>query len=256
MRTLLRLATLAALSSPVWGGDTVITTQKHADAVNTPAGAQPAKDTIQVMWIGKDHLRMEEDTSVTIVRADLKKMYMLDTAARTVTTVDLPFDMKKYMPPEMAGHIDQMMASMAKPTLTPSTETQKVKDWNATKYTLTQGLPMGGSLTQVMWITKDLAADRSGWMDMCATMQGASNPFASGVAAEMRKIDGYPVLVERTMVMMGNEQKSKEEVTSIETKDAPAGHYEVPADYTEKPFDAMAGMGGPGHGPGRGPRRG
>ena len=70
MKTIVSLAFLAVLSSPAWCGDTVITKAKHSDA----AMGQPAKDTKEVLWLGKDHMRMEEGTNVTIVRADLKKM--------------------------------------------------------------------------------------------------------------------------------------------------------------------------------------
>ena len=251
MKPILSLAFLAALSSPAWCGDTVITKAKHSDA----AMGQPAKDTTEVLWIGPGHMRVEEGTSVTIVRADLSKMYMLDTAARTVSTIDLPFDMKKYMPPEMAGHMEQM-ASMSKVTVTPSSETQMIKDWNATKYTMTMSMPMGGSMTQVMWVTKDIGTDRAGWREMFAA-QMASSPFASGMAEEMKKIDGIAVQVERTMSMMGSDSKSTENVLTVEDKEAPAGHYDVPEGYTEKPFDPMSGMGGPrGRGAGRPPRGG
>jgi hypothetical protein len=252
MKIVLGLASLVVLSGTVLaGGDTVITTDKHTDA----AMGQPAKDTQEVLWIGKDHMRMEEGDSVTIVRADLKKMYMLDTAAKTVTTVELPFDLAKHVPADMAPMIEQMLGQM-KVTVEPSTETQKIKDWDATKYTLTMTMPMGGELTQVMWVSKDIGGDRSGWQEMLAA-QMSSNPFASAMAAEMKKIDGIPVLIERSMNMRGSEMKSKESVVSVEEKEAPAGHYEVPEGYTEKPFDLEGMMmGGRGGGGGRGPRGG
>jgi hypothetical protein len=247
MKLIVSLALATVLSSPAWCGDTVITKSKHSDAFM----GQPAKDSTEVLWIGADHMRVEEGTSVTIVRADLKKMYMLDTAAKTVTTIDLPFDMKKYMPAEMAPMMEQM-AAQQKVTVTPSTETKMIKDWNATKYTMTMSMGMGGSMTQEMWVTKDIGTDRAGWQEMLSA-QVASNPFASGMAAEMKKIDGIAVMTERTMSMMGSESKSTENVLTVEVKEAPAGHYDVPAGYTEKPFDPMAGMGGP-HGRGAGGR--
>ena len=182
---------------------------------------------------------------------------MLDMTAKTVTTVDFPFDMKKYIPAEMAPMMEQMTGQQ-KVTITPTTETQKIKDWNATKYTMTMTMPMGGSINQVMWVTKDIGTDRAGWKDMLAA-QLASNPFASAMAGEMKKIDGVTVMSERTMSMRGTEMKSKESVVSVESKDAPAGSYEVPAGFTEKPFDLESMMGGPGgpgghaRGNGRGP---
>jgi hypothetical protein len=77
------------------------------------------------------------------------------------------------------------------------------------------------------------------------------------MAAEMKKVDGIPVLTERTRSMMGSDAKSRDEVLSIEQKEPPEGHYDVPAGFTEKPFDPMADSGmGPRMGPGRGRRGG
>lgn len=245
MKTILGLTFLAALSSPAWSGDVVITRQKHTDATNVMGQDQPALDSQEVLWIGKDHMRMEEGDRVTIVRADLKKMYMLDIQAKTCSTVDLPFDLTKFLPAEMAPMMEQM-ASQSKVTVTPTGESQKIKDWNTTKYTLSMTMPMGSS-TQEMWVTNEIGTDRTGWQDMFAA-QMASSPFGAGLAAEMRKIDGIVIKSERTQTMMGTEIKSWESVLSVEEKEAPAGHYDVPAGYTEKPFDPMGGMmmGGPG----------
>ena len=180
------------------------------------------------------------------MRADLKKLYLLDTTAKTCSTIDLPVDLKKYMPADAAPMMEQLASGM-KVTVTPSTETRKVKDWNATKYTLTMDTPMGAS-TQELWVTTEIGGDRSGWHELLSAQQPA-NPFASVLAAEMKKIDGYPVLSERVQKFRGSEVKSREAVISVEEKEPPPGHYDVPADFTAKPFDPMEGMPG-------GPRRG
>ena len=92
-----------------------------------------------------------------------------------------------------------------------------------------------------MWVTKDILADRAGWQEMYATMI-SSNPFTSAMAAEMRKIDGLPVLVETTRMMGTVEVKSREAVTSALEQEPAAGFYDVPAGFTEKPFDPLASM--------------
>jgi hypothetical protein len=240
MKTLLALAFATAISAPAFGHDTVITKEKHTDAAKVMGQDRPAQDVKQVIWIGKDHMRVEEGDKVTIVRADLKKLYILDTKAKTRTALDLPLDMKKYMPADMAPMMEQM-TSQIKITVTPTTETKKIKDWNATKYTVAMTLPMGGSATQEMWVTKDVGGDRAGWQEMYAALMSAS-PFSAAMADEMKKIDGLPVLSERTQTMMGNEVKSRESVVSVEEKEATADLFELPKDYTDKPFDPMAEM--------------
>lgn len=250
-----RLATFAALvllSTPAWCADFVITKTKHTDASKMMGREQPAQDSTEITWMGKDRMRVEEGTRVTLVRADLKKMFMLDTAAKTYTAVDLPFDMKKYVPADMAKMIEPMMAQM-KATVTPTTETKKIKDWTATKYTLTMTGPMGSTVTQDLWATKDVAVDAATMASMRETLMSVSM-MAGPMAAEMKKVDGLVLVTERTQTVMGSAVKSKEEVTSIEQKEPAAGLYDLPKDFTEKPFDPMAESpmgGGPG---GRGPR--
>lgn len=248
MRLVATAAFVALLCAPALCADLVITKSKHSDATKMMGKEQPAKDTTEVTWIAKDRMRIEEGDSVTIVRADLKKMYVLDLKAKTASTIELPFDMKKYVPAEYAGMMEQMTSQM-KVTVTPTTETRKIKEWNATKYTMTMTTPMGGGFTQDIWATKDVQLDAAAFAEMSASFMSVGMGGAA-IAAEYKKIEGFAVLTERTQTMMGQSSKSREEVTAVEKKDAPEGNYDVPKDFTEKPFDPMAGagMGGGGRG--------
>jgi len=257
MRLAASIAFTALISAPAFCSDLVITKSKHQDAIKAPGVDQPASDTTEITWVGKDRMRNEDGDKVTIVRLDLKKMFILDTKAKTVSTLDLPFDMKKYLPPEAAPMIEQMMGQM-KVTVTPTTETKKIKDWNATKYTMTVSMPFGGNSTQEMWMTKDIEFDHAAYAELLsATMSIAMGGEA--MAKEYMKLDGLAVLTESTQKGMVS-TKSREEVTSVEKKEPTEGLYDVPKDYTEKPFDPMADMqrgakgpGGPG-GPGGRPK--
>lgn len=245
MRLIATLSLIALFSVPSFCADLVITKSKHSDAMKLPGSEQPATDTTEVTWFGKDRMRSEEGTRVTIVRADLNKLYMLDTKAKTVSTIDLPFDMKKYVPAEMAPMVEQMMGQI-KVTVTPTDETRKIKDWNATKYTMSMTLPMGGKMTQDLWATKEIEFDRPAFSQLSAAMM-STGPGGASMAAEHKKIEGFVVLTEGTQMVMGQSTKTSEAVTLVETKEAPEGWYDIPKDYTVKPFDLLAGaMGGPG----------
>lgn len=251
MKIFLHGVALAFLASGALATDVVITKTKHTDAATMMGQAQPAKDSTEVTWMGKDHMRVEDGDHVTIVRLDQKKMYMLDVKAKTYSTLELPVDIKKYLPAEYASMIEPML-SQIKVTVTPTTETKKIKDWNATHYTVTMTMPMGGSMTQEIWATKDAPIDFAMAKDASASLM-SMNFMTGNLAEEMKKIDGLPVLTERTQTMMGSEVKSKEEVTSIEQKEPAAGLYDVPQGFTEKPFDALSearGGAGPMGGPG------
>ncbi len=262
MKIVTALAFVAALAGPVIASDLVVHKEKHTDPVSTGGQTRPAEDTVQVLWIGKDRLRFEEGEKVTIVRADLKKMYLLDMEARTCSTVDLPLDLKKYMPADAAPMMEKML-SRSRPTVTPTGETKKIKDWNATRYTVTMTMPTmethsatptgaeassrvaGGGTTQEIWVTEDIGADHAGWQEMYASLLSA-NPFQAALADEMKELGGFPVLVETTRKMGPAEIKSHEAVTSVEVQEAAAGFYDVPAGFTEKPFEPLARIGLPG----------
>ena len=102
------------------------------------------------------------------------------------------------------------------------------------------GASAGGTTRQEIWVTKDIGADRD-WREMYTAMM-STNPLAMGAATEMKKIDGFPVLVETTRKLGPAEIKSREAVTAVEEKEPVAGFYDVPAGFTEKPFDPMAGI--------------
>ena len=253
MTRLLSLAVAAVLASPALAGDLVVTTKKHDDAYSMMGQEQPAKDTTEVMWIGADRMRVDDGERVTLVRGDLKKMMILNLTAKTYSTIDLPLDMKKYLPAEAAPMMEQM-ASQMKTTVTPTTETKQIGTWNATRYTVSTTSPMGMNITQEIWATKDVSMNAA-MQDMRATLMSANPMISSGMVNEMKKVEGFPVLTERTRSMMGSDAKSREEVVSIESKDAPEGTYDVPAGFTEKPFDPMADS-PMGRGGRRGPRGG
>jgi len=247
MKILPSLALVLSLQSSALAADVVITKEKHTDRAKVMGQEQPAKDTKEVVWIGKERMRVEEGDKVTIVRLDLKKLYMLDTKAKTSSTLDLPVDVSKMLPEEMRPMMEQMFSQITV-TVTPTEETKKIKDWDTTKYKMTMSLPMGGSMDQEMWVAKGIGGTREGWHDLYAAVL-STNPVRAGMADEMKKIDGVPVLVERTQKMMGSEIKSRETVISVEEKEAAEGLYDLPKDYKDKPFDPMAeiqmGPGGP-----------
>lgn len=254
MRLLTSLVLFVATAVPTFAADLVVHKSMHTDATKIMGQDVPAEDTTSVTWFGKDRMRIESGDEITIVRTDLKKMWRIDTKAKTYQTVDLPFDMKKYVPAEQYAMVEPFLAQITV-TVTPTTETKKIRDWNCTKYTMSMSMPMGMTVAHEIWATKDIPVDRAVATDMMASVRSATMGGMGGAnfATEWQKIEGFVVLDQQERRIGTTPQKSKEEVTSVESKDAPEGHYELPKDYKELPFDPMAGnpMAG-----GKGPKRG
>lgn len=226
----------AALAMPALA-DTMITMKSHSD----PVMNQPAKDETTTMWVGKDRLARLGGDSSFIVRADQKKLYMLDSTGKTYSEIDLPIDLTKYFPPEMQAQIGAMLPQMKMTVkLTPTDQAKKIGNWNTKLYKAEIANAMGMKMDIDMWVTKDIAIDLAAYKDLSNSLQGLQLGFED-VAKEMAKLDGISVLTEITMSIMGNTVKSSEEIVSAETKAAPAGTYDVPAGLTKETFNPMKG---------------
>lgn len=234
-------AALCLLTLPVFAGDLVVHGTRHQDAAKEMGRDVPAEDTTSVTWIAKDRMRQETGNEVVIVRGDQKKMYRLDLEAKTYQAIDLPIDLKKYLPAEQYKMMEPFFAQI-KVVLTPTQETKKIREWNCTKYVLTISMPMGAEMTHELWATKDFVGDRAAAMEMYASMQSALMGGVGGdsFVTELKKIEGFVVYHEQVRTMGRMKYTAKEEVTSVETKDAPEGHYDVPKDFKEVPFDPTA----------------
>jgi len=225
------LATLAGSAR----ADLVLTRKTHTEAYATPTGEVPAKDGAIVVWVGKDRLRLDDGERVVVVRLDTKKLHLIDPAAKTASTTDLPVDLLKLAPPEVSTMLAQMGRTMTASTET-TAETQKLQSWNATKSLVKLSGTADATLT--VWVTKDLSLDRDNYFDLVSHAMSI-RPGGSMVAAEMRKLGGVSVLTERVQKAGGLTMRSRDELISAETKEAPPGTYDIPADCAVKPFDAM-----------------
>lgn len=206
---------------------------KHTDAVTIMGQTQPAKDEEGATWMAKEKMREDEgENKTTIIRFDLKKIYVIDHAQKTYSEIDLPIDLEKVLPAE-AKQMMQMME--VTPKVTETDETKKIKDWNCKKYLVEISMSMMGMnmpMKMEMWASKDLEIDLKLYEKFYAEFLSLQ-PMFKDFAEEFKKIEGYPVLTLFSMTMMGTETKYQEEVVSVEKKDAPAETYDLPQGYSK-----------------------
>ncbi|MFB0564630.1 MAG: DUF4412 domain-containing protein [Candidatus Aminicenantaceae bacterium] len=234
------LALLLIFSPALVKADTHIIKNKHTDAVSFMGQTEPAKDETGGTWISKDKFREDNgEESSFIVRLDLKKIYFINHQEKTYAEMSFPVDLEKILAPEAIQRL-QMMEITSK--ITPTSETRKIKNWNCKKYLIELGISMMGMtmpMTQEIWASKDLGIDLDLYKKFNKEVL-AINPWTKGLADEIQKIEGYPVLSSFSMKMMGAEIKFQEEVVSVEKKDAPAGNYDIPEGYTKAAYNPFA----------------
>lgn len=235
MKVIAALAAACLIALPVSATETLITKRKITDTISVRGMEKPLEIQNELTWVGKDRLRVDLGTWTTLVRQDTHKLYQINHETKTYSVVDLPFELAKYVKPEEVKKAEEALAKVTI-SITPTTETKKFKDWNATKYVMTMTVPGRGTFTEQIWAASEVGFDTKPWFDMLS-VRTSLQPVGALMAAEQKKIVGIPVFVERSQVIGKNTFTGRDEIVSIESKDAPEGTFDLPKDYTEKPFE-------------------
>ena len=240
-----------ALVLPVMANaDTMIKQVNERGAFEMMGQKVPAGSDTSVVWLGKGMSRMNEgDTASVIMLSDKNIIYMIDH--KTKTYAEMPMDAlgdltKMFGTNEEAKQQIEAMKPMMEMmrmtvTVTPTEETQKIGDWNCTKYNVKMTMGMGGASDIEMWATEDAKIDYSAFMELTNSFKGMM-PGYEQMMEEMKKVKGIPIKTSNKMNIMGAEATSVMQVIEIKDMDAPAGTYELPQGYTKTEM-GMPGMG-------------
>jgi hypothetical protein len=201
--------------------DSVLTIRSSIEGLKMD---QPQNGEVKI-WIGGDKLRRDEAEVSYILRLDRSKLYVVDHGDKTYSELSLPADLEKITSP---------VAAQLQVQVTATSETKKVGGWTARKYKVDLSNPEGLRLDTTIWASKDIVFHEA--YSRLAASLAALQPGAKEWVRKLEQIEGFPVLQESTVDMAGSRFKTREELASVETKDAPEGTYEVPAGYTAKPF--------------------
>jgi len=237
VRKTLAVLFVVLLSAGIAVADIKVVKQTHQDGFTIMGQTQPPEDRQQTTWIGKNMMYMDQGDSATIVRVDTMKLYVVDHTTKTYHVLDLPVDLSTLVPPEMQPMLAMMKFEV---TATPTDEHKQVGEWNARRYDMSMTSQMF-SMKSTMWVTKVAGYDPEAFNSMYVHLNSLQPGMADAVK-EMSKIEGLVVEQQGVMTMMGTEVATSEKTISIDNIDAPAGTYDPPEGYTEKPFDFMERM--------------
>jgi len=237
------LCLLALAATLPAAADTFIQRATHRDAFTMMGQSQPASDDTVTIWLGADRIAMSGGSTNAIVRLDQSKLYLLDREAQAYHVLPLPIDLAKLMDPndpnaQMVQQMLEMMKSTA--SVTPTEERKTIGSWNARLYhAVIQNSMM--TFKSEIWATTDVKLTLPTYRALDEALLSL-NPATRDAAAEFRKIEGLPVLEEQSVAVMGSEMKMWEKTLAVRDGAAPAGTYDPPAGYTEKPFNLMEAM--------------
>lgn len=241
-RTLLALALFLATAAAA-GAQTLLTLKTHVDSFKVAGETEPAKDSQVRVWVSGDKLRRDEGETSAILRLDRKKLYIVRHPEKTYSELNLPVDFVLLLPKrtEEAGTLwaKQMKLSVQ---LKPTNESRTVGSWNARKVTMDISNATGMKIASTLWVSRDV----EGWaaLNRLAATMAALQPGSESWVQALEKMEGYPVLREDRVDAMGARFGTREELVSVETREAAPGAFDPPAGYTATPFNPLAGLGG------------
>ncbi len=216
----------------------------HTGSFQVMGQTQPAKDSIQNIWMTDTVIRNDSEQQTVIVRLDKQTVTMIDHAKKTYA--EMPLNMDKAMG-EMGGEkmtkeqkdaMAGMMKSMMKFTMkvTETGEKKKIGAWNCRKYIQKLDTAMGPTTTE-LWATEDIKVKGDIFAKYTAimmTMQPGLRESMAQVMQETKKIKGVTVLTESSSTMMGATLKTSMRLRELKEARAPATIATVPAGYKKQ----------------------
>jgi hypothetical protein len=207
--------------------DVYVKQKTHTDGMM----GQPATDVIQEQWIGDNAFAsVSADQSIIM---DMKKnlMYWVNHKSKTYVESTLPMDLTKLLPAEFAAMAGMMTMSA---TVSPTTETKKVGQWNCTGYDVTITM-MGMPMKMRLWATTDVPFDYNQFnAKIWSNVLKGQMMLDEASVKEMMKIKGFQIASEMSGEMMGMKFNTTTEVLEISKKNPPANVYAPPAGYAKK----------------------
>ncbi|HEX7184135.1 MAG TPA: DUF4412 domain-containing protein [Thermoanaerobaculia bacterium] len=240
-RTILLLALLTAAAVSA-GADTLLTLQSHADEVRIAGETQPVKDVQVRIWVSGDRVRRDEGDTSTILRLDRNKLYVVRHPEKTYSEVPLPIDFLRLLP-KSKQEVGRTWAEQMKLSVQvkPTSETRKINGWNARRVQMDIRSAMGMKIDTTLWVSQEIEGHRS--LNKLTSILAALQPGAADWSSKLEQIEGFPVLKEDSVDAAGVRFKTREELLSVKSQDAPPGSFEPPAGYTPVPYDPLEGIG-------------
>ncbi|NLB56488.1 MAG: DUF4412 domain-containing protein [Lentisphaerae bacterium] len=211
--------------------DVYIKSKQSVNEFEIMGHKQPAQNTTSEQWLTDTGMVVQQPNATIILNTKEQIFVYIDHESKTYIQTTLPLDIKKLFPAEIADLAEMMTSSI---TVLPLKETKKIGNWDCKLHEVTITMMMQQSKNRV-WATTDLPFDWKKFADLQTQMFQLNTPFLDDNSlAELKKVQGIPILSELVTTVMGTEVKNSTEIVEIQEKKAPANLFDIPAGYTKK----------------------
>jgi hypothetical protein len=239
LQTCAATAVLMLVGAQTWADD-YLKIHHLTDATEVMGEPQPAVDEVVEVWLGADRARMDTGKSSSVILSEPDQLlYVIDHHEKTWSEV--PMDLTKAVS-QMAGSDEtaQMVAGLmgsmlqVQAAVTDTGEDKTVGRWPCRVYKLNITMPVG-TTDSVICAHPDIDV-RGGLYYRLANVMLAGQPGFQEALREMEKIKGLPVHTVSTVAAMNSTIRTTDELLDYQQGTAPAGTFDLPEGYTQKPY--------------------
>ena len=238
-----RILTLLALLPLLAGlplADHYVKQKSHTDPVTIMGQSQPARDEVAEHWYGDNRVAVHAPQSSFIVDGGRNVMYMLNHQEKTYVEMALPLDVSRYMPPQMAPMMEQMMNSI-QVKVTPRGDTRTVNGFACEGYDVEMSMMMM-KMKMNVWASPAVPFDWQKVAQLMQNIQMISMRMKPETIAEFAKVKGHWISTEMNAEVMGSTVRTVQEVLEIANRTPPPGTFDVPAGYKKQDTLSMQSM--------------
>ncbi len=237
--TIIAILWAAAACPSAFGKDFYLKQQVHADESTVMGQTQPARDFVREVWLTPNRMVIFDDESKTVVDWEKKLIATADHRRRTI--VQMPLNRGTgiaAMSAEERRRFEKVMGEVLdlRVVVKVTDERRAVAGRACRKYLLTVETGMDKTTAEI-WASPELNVDKEMTAAYIAfsvmQMPGAVQAF-DATLAELKKIEGLPVLTVQRIEMMGQTFARSAELLEFREAKAPQEAFEMPHGYVRQ----------------------
>jgi hypothetical protein len=199
-----------------------------------PMMGQPPSEELTKMYMTPTKMKIVSGERGEMIFDGASKMLTFIIHAKQEYYVVAEEDFQAMM--QMGISMMESMMGDAEPKVVAPGEKKKIGEWNCEKVVMT----LGDKMTMEMWVSKDAGINMDAYLEM-AEMIGQAGMLEK-FKDEMKKIDGYPIVTNTTMSIMGQSVETETVVQAIKHETFAASTFTAPEGYTKKEGSMMEAM--------------
>lgn len=214
--------------------DVFVKQEERTEAVYHHGNVEPATENTSEVWIGEKKLAYREGNLGFLVDLDKGKAFVISHSTKTFAESSLPFRLGNVADEEFAPRLEMFRTQGE---IKQMNEEKKIGERTCmmaeiTTWVIYEGVRYNETVRETCLAT-ELPFDLKAAKPLLKETQGLNN-YDEEFYAKIAALEGFPIASTSTRYMEGISIPSSMKTLEMSIKEAPAGTYIIPDDYTKK----------------------